>query len=295
MTKNRISVTCRAKVNLTLDVLDRRPDGYHNLASVMQSIDLADILHIELVNHPGIEITSNQSDIPTGPDNTVHKACSLLLNAVGSDNGVQITLEKHIPHQAGLGGGSSDAAGMLVGLNYLLGNPLPKDELYKLAAQIGSDVPYFLIGGTALVKGRGEVVEKLPDAPKLDLVIVKPDVGIPTAWAYNRLAELSRKRTASTSAMVEAIHTKDRKSVVDHLFNDFELVAVEEFPAIKTAKQDLADLGAEATLLCGSGSAVFGVFSSSTVTYRAAEQLAGRYPFVVPTITTTSAIMFSGV
>jgi 4-diphosphocytidyl-2-C-methyl-D-erythritol kinase len=284
-------VLCRAKVNLTLDVLDRRPDGYHNLESVMQSVDLWDTVRVRKAEGCEITVAANAPGIPSGPGNTVFTACALFREAIGVDIGLAASVEKRIPSQAGLGGGSSDAAGTLLALNELFGSPLSSDQLFELAARIGSDVPYFLTGGTALVTGRGATVKPLPDAPEMDLVIVKPGFGVPTPWAYRKLAEMSGRRSAAASpALMDAIRRRDRAEVVSSLSNDFEKVVDVEYPQIVEIRERMNELGAEASLLCGSGAAVFGVFPGPEDARSACDELILDYPFAVATKTSPRAI-----
>lgn len=282
---------CRAKVNLTLDILNKRPDGFHNLESVMQSVDIWDVVRVRETDRPLVEVMANVPGVPSGPGNTVYLACDLFRKAAGINAGITASVEKHVPSQAGLGGGSSDAAGALLALNQLFGQPLAMSQLSDLAAQVGSDVPFFLAGGTALVTGRGEHVEKLPDAPRLDLVIVKPDFGVPTAFAYRKLAAIKGRRSAArTAALVATVRTGDRTGVISNLSNDFDLVVDVEFPRIAEIRNRMSELGAEASLLSGSGAAVFGVFQGANEAAHACEALKSVYPFVTAAVTTPTAI-----
>jgi 4-diphosphocytidyl-2-C-methyl-D-erythritol kinase len=288
---SELVVRCRAKINLTLDVLDRRADGFHDIKSVMQSIDLSDTLQIRRTEGNSVEVTSSDPGIPSGPGNTVYDAAMLFKNAANIIDGMNMRIEKRIPHQAGLGGGSSDAAGALVGLNRLFSSPLSQDELAKLAAKIGSDVPYFLVGGTAAIGGRGDVVAKLPDAPVLELVVIKPEVGVSTPWAYGRLDEIShRKSKAASGMMITAVQDGNREQIVRNLSNDFEEVVVAGLPEIAEAKRDMIELGAEQTLLCGSGAAVFGVFGEVVEAEKASKILRKKYHFMAVARTTPVAI-----
>ncbi len=282
---------CRAKINLTLDIVGRRPDGYHDLESVMQSVDIADVLHVSVTSGSGIKITTDVPEIPSGPSNTVYKACALFKDAAEVDCGIAVSIEKRIPVEAGLGGGSSNAAAALLALNAMFEDVLTTDELIAVAARVGSDVPYFIAGGTALISGRGELIEELPSAPEMDIVIAKPEKGVSTSWAYGRLAATpGRESLAGTEAMIEAIESGDRSKVVAAMANDFDAVVCEAFPAIAELKRSLLDLGAEFAMLCGSGSGVYGVFDSPDKAKSAAETLAGKYPFAIATRTTPSAV-----
>jgi 4-diphosphocytidyl-2-C-methyl-D-erythritol kinase len=287
------AVTCRAKINLTLDILGRRPDGYHNLESVMQSVDVSDVLQVCVTTGSGIKIATDMPGIPSGPSNTVYKACALFKDAAEVDCGIAVSIEKRIPIEAGLGGGSSNAAAALLALNSMFEDVLTVDELIAVAARVGSDVPYFVTGGTALVSGKGELIRELPAAPELDLVIAKPEKGVSTSWAYGRLAATpGRKSAQGSEAMMEAVHSGDRQKVVAAISNDFDAVVCKAFPAIAALKGRLLDLGAEAAMLCGSGSGMFGVFSDPESAASAAEALSADYPFAVATRTTPSAVTF---
>lgn len=287
-----ITTTCRAKINLTLDILGRRPDGYHNLESVMQTIDLADALVLRPSENGEIELTMDNLGIAVGSSNTVFHACELFRKSACVDRGLSITIRKRVPTEAGLGGGSSDGAGTLIALNRLFGSPLSSEELSALAARIGSDVPYFLTGGTAVATGRGESVEALTDAPVLDLVIVKPNAGVSTALAYRKLSEINGRASArATPTMIEAVRRGDRAGVIEALSSDFEAVVMDMCPPIAEIKHEMAELGAEATLLCGSGSAVFGIFPGRDVAAQACKALGSLHPFAATARTTSEAII----
>ncbi len=238
-----------------------------------------------------IEVTADWPDIPSGPSNTVYRASRLFMDAVDAKKGLHVFINKQIPHSAGLGGGSSDAAGMLTALNYIFGRPLSLADLITLAAQVGSDVPYFFAGGTAHISGRGDVVQKLPDAPKMDIVIVKPEIGISTEWAYKKLDDgKRRKSSAPTAAVAAAVRREDRVGVLMHMSNDFQDIVSAEHPEIKEIKQDMIGLGSEKCLLCGSGAAVFGVFAGQEEANSAARSLAEKYPFASAASTCGRAI-----
>ena len=195
-----------AKVNLTLDVLGTRPDGYHAIESVMQSISLHDTITVEVGGAPGIRVECDMPGIPTDERNLAHKAAAMFFEDLCTTPKVDIRIEKRIPPEAGLGGGSSNAAAALRGLSDLLGLSVSHEELCDLAAQVGSDVPFFLTGGAAFVRGRGEDVQPLPDIRPWWLVVVKPPFGVSTAWTYRRLDEMrsavSRRPSANNSRIL---------------------------------------------------------------------------------------------
>ena len=281
-----------AKVNLTLYVLGKRPDGFHSIESVIQTISLHDTLSLSIGGEPGIRVTCDMPGIPTGEANLAYKAASLFFEAFGISDGLDIQIEKQIPPEAGLGGGSSDAAAVLRGLSYMLKRD---GELLNLAAQTGSDVPFFLVGGTALIRGRGEEVQPLPDIPTRWLVIVKPPFGISTSWAYSRLDEVVCRPSSvvrETQNISECLQSSVC-SMQSLLHNDLERPAMERHPEISKIKEILLQTGAQGALMCGSGSAVFGLFESKDEAHTAANRLAGQNIgdlFVTKTITRDEAL-----
>ena len=304
-----ITVHSYAKVNLTLDVLGKRPNGFHAIESVMQTISLHDTLTLRIGGEPGIRVTCDMPGIPKGEANLAHRAAFTLFESLGVAPGVDIRIEKRIPPKAGLGGGSSNAAAVLRGLSRLLkregeapaephewketaresagADRPPTGELMGLAARIGSDVPFLLVGGTAFVCGRGEEVWPLPDIGARWLVIVKPPFGVSTAWAYHRLDEMRQavgERESHSQRMLRCIEAAsphpdpkregdDLQSLPDLLWNDLELAVIEQHPEIGEIKAALLEVGARGALMCGSGSAVFGLFDSEDEARRAAERL----------------------
>lgn len=273
-----MTVCSFAKLNYTLDVLSQRPDHFHNLASVMQCISLADVIVLTEADAPGIEITCTAPGIPADETNLAYRAAEAALRAAGRNTGLHIELNKQIPSQAGLGGGSSNAAYTLRGVNELLGLNLDMATMSAIAADLGSDVPFFLTGGTAAVRGRGESVTPLPDGPPLWFVIVKPDAAVPTAWAYRKLDENPDRISArATHAMEEDLASGDVERIVSRMINDFEQVVYEEHMAIALAHDDLLMARARNARLCGSGAAVFGVAYSFSEAQRIADLVHKRY------------------
>ena len=259
-----------AKINLSLDILGKRPDGYHAIESVMQSIGLHDTLTLTFPDPSGgIRVTCDMPGIPTDERNLAYRAAALFFERMGIPPALDINIRKRIPPEAGLGGGSSNAAAVLSVLGSRFG--VQGSGPSELAATIGSDVPFFLIGGTAFVRGRGEIVEALPDLKPWRLVIVKPPFGVSTAWAYRRLDEMgaSREQPTASERMRNCIEKEGCRGLPRLLSNDLELPAIERHPEIGYIKKALIEAGASASLMCGSGSAVFGLFEDEETARRA--------------------------
>lgn len=255
---NMLTVTAPAKLNLTLEVLGKRPDGFHEIRSVLQAIDLCDILHFEV----GEEI-SFRCDMEgwSAEESLVSRAASLLQEVAEHSQGAAIIIEKRIPLMSGMGGDSSDAAAVLRGLNELWGLGLPREKLLGLASQLGSDVFFFLYGGTALVEGRGEKVTPLPLLPNMWVVLVVPDVPVKagkTAWMYQSLTASHYTDGSTTEKLVKTLH-KNREFSPSLLFNAFENIAFKD-STLWTYKEHLIKLGAPHVHLAGSGPTLFTMF-----------------------------------
>ncbi len=267
-----ITVCARAKINLTLDILGKRPDGYHEVEMVMQSIEL----HDRLVFTPAgddITLTVEGADLDPGPDNLIVRAAELLRKLKGIRDGVRIRLLKAIPVASGLGGGSADAAATLKALNELWGIGLSLPELMGLGAQLGSDVPFCLLGGTALAKGRGERLESLPPCPGLGLVLVKPPFSVSTAAVYRLYKPGPSVRRPDNRAMIGALRNKDVGGIAQNLANALESVTAGMHPEIEQIKTKLTGAGSPGVLMSGSGPAVFGLAADM----ESARAIAGRY------------------
>ena len=268
-----------AKVNLTLQVGSRRPDGYHAVMSVMQRISLWDTVTVERGTGRdtllcSVPVTENVDD------NLCMKATRAFFAETGTkSDGVTITLEKHIPVQAGLGGGSSDAAAVLRALRTLYAPDISDGRLETLAARLGSDVPFFIRGGTQLATGRGEVVSPLPQLAAGWFVVVKPDEGYSTAEMYRRLDEPGSLLVRNSRYMQDAVAANNVHAVAVELHNSFERVVPKD-SSLRTIKDALRAQGALGTLLSGSGSAVFGLFDDQSAAAVAAEALKKTWPWV---------------
>ena len=268
-----------AKVNLTLQVGSRHPDGYHAVMSVMQRISLWDTVTVERGTGRDILLCS----VPvteSADDNLCMKALRAFFAETGiKSDGVTITLEKHIPVQAGLGGGSSDAAAVLRALRTLYAPDMNDGRLETLAARLGSDVPFFIQGGTQLATGRGEVVSPLPQLAEGWFVVVKPDEGYSTAEMYRRLDEPGSMLVRNSRYMQDAVAANNVHAVAAELHNSFERVVPKD-SSLRTIKDALRAQGALGTLLSGSGSAVFGLFDDQSAAAAAAEALKKTWPWV---------------
>jgi 4-diphosphocytidyl-2-C-methyl-D-erythritol kinase len=271
---DKIKLPAFAKINLGLRVHGRRADGFHEISTVFQTINLHDNLTFQTRPDEGLELVCSDSSIPTGESNLVLRAAVALRERYGVRLGVSIELEKVIPVGGGLGGGSSDAAVALVALVSLWGIKTDVCELMEVGARLGADVPFFLIGGTALGTGTGTEIRSLEDASKMHLIVVNPGVSVSTAEAYKALgAPALTKADTAVNLSVSRTEADFPDSLSDVTSNDFEAVVVRLHPEIGRARDALKDSGARSALLSGSGSSVFGVFESKWEAERAREVL----------------------
>ena len=254
---NSLSLFSYAKINLYLDILDKRPDNYHNILTLFQEIDLADEIDLEETPE-GIALYSEGINVPEGNNNLAVKAALLLQKTFEINKGVNIKLTKKIPVSAGLGGGSSNAAATLKGLNLLWQTKIPDEKLFSLASGLGSDVPFFLIGGTCIGKGKGEILTPIHNSPAFWSVIIKPEISISTQWAYQKLKLTNIENMDRINCPFFADSNYSFITLKDNLYNKFESCVIKEFPKIGDKIKELKSLGLNA-LMSGSGSAVFGI------------------------------------
>ncbi|WP_040203839.1 4-(cytidine 5'-diphospho)-2-C-methyl-D-erythritol kinase, partial [Neobacillus jeddahensis] len=254
----KLLVKAPAKINLALDVLHKRSDGYHEVEMIMTTIDLADRVELTLLNQDKIHILSHNRYVPDDQRNLAYQAAQLLKDRFAVKKGVMISIEKTIPVAAGLAGGSSDAAATLRGLNKLWDLGLSLDELAELGSEIGSDVSFCVYGGTALAKGRGEVITELPAPPTCWVILAKPFIGVSTAEVYRRL-DVKGTEHPNIGGMIEAIHTHDYQRVCDNMGNVLEDVTLSLHPEVAQIKEQMKRFGADAVLMSGSGPTVFGI------------------------------------
>lgn len=269
----RITINAMAKVNLGLDVLRRREDGYHEVNMVMQTVKLYDTLVLEAKEEEGITVRVDVGDIPTDENNLIARAARILYQHYPITKGVEITLTKRIPIAAGMAGGSTDAAATLVGMNHLFELGLSEERLKELGVRIGADVPYCIQGGTVLSQGIGEKLTALPKAPDCFLVIAKPDLFISTKEVYEKLDAAALTWHPNIDAMVESIKQQDLTEIAANMGNVLETVTEREYPIISQLKQLLKEEGALNALMSGSGPTVFGIFSDEQKARKALEEV----------------------
>lgn len=266
-----IEVPSFAKVNLGLYIRDKRKDGFHSIESIFQTISLKDLLYFKLQGNE-IKLTSNNPDIPNGPDNLIYKAANIFKNKNNKDFGVTIKLDKKIPVGAGLGGGSSNAAVTLLTLNRLMGYPKKFEELLEYAKSIGSDVPFFLKGGTAIVSGRGEKIKWEKDIPTLNFLLAISPFSISTKDAYewwdnNEKQDLTNE---DLSLILQGMQ-EGKKEILCKLRNSFQGIVIGEYPRLKYITEELNKLKPIKVMLSGSGPTVFAIFGSEKYNYRMGE------------------------
>ncbi len=260
-----------AKINIGLDVLRRRADGYHEVKMIMQTVDIYDELVLERRKQPGIELRMDNSELPSGGDNLICRAADLLFLEKEITGGVNISLTKRIPIAAGMAGGSADAAAALRGVNELFDLGYSLKELQALGVGLGADIPYCLAGGTMLSEGIGEILTPLPAPPAAHLVIAKPDINVSTAFVYGNLHADRLAWHPDIDGMIAALQKGDLDGITGRLGNVLETVTVKAHPVIEQIKELLRKQGAENALMSGSGPTVFGIFKEKETAARAAE------------------------
>lgn len=267
----QISQKAYAKINIGLDVLRRRDDGYHEVRMIMQTVDICDDLLFEKTKQPGIMLKTDHKELPVDSENLICKAAALLFQEKGITEGVKITLTKRIPIAAGMAGGSSDAAAAMRGLNELFRMRYSLKELQELGVKLGADIPYCLAGGTMLSEGIGEILTPLPAPPDCFLVVAKPDINVSTGFVYGNLHVDMLTDHPDIDGMINALNIGNLKGITDRLGNVLETVTVREYPIIEELKGLLRDKGAENALMSGSGPTVFGIFTERSTAEAAAE------------------------
>ncbi|MDP4182973.1 MAG: 4-(cytidine 5'-diphospho)-2-C-methyl-D-erythritol kinase [Bacillota bacterium] len=256
---DKIQLKARAKVNLSLDVLRKREDGYHDLKMIMQTLELHDSVCLEKISN-GIEVDCNSRFIPEGEGNIAYKAAKLIMDEFSIKNGIKITIEKKIPVAAGLAGGSSNAAAVLNGMNNIFELGIQQDKLMALGKKIGADVPYCIRGGTMLAEGIGDILTDLEPLNGINIILVKPKIGVSTAYVYKNLNLESIYERPDTELIMEAIKAKNLEVIAHNMKNVLETVTKKKFSIIGEIKSKMINSGALGSMMSGSGPTVFGIF-----------------------------------
>lgn len=270
-----ISLQAYAKINLGLDVLRKREDGYHEVKMIMQSISLSDTLRLQKLSDDTIRLQGDgeavDADVPLDETNLVYKAIHLLKEEFQIKEGINATLSKRIPVAAGMAGGSTDAAAAFKGMNQLFSLGLSEQELCERAVKLGADIPYCIMGGTALSEGIGEKLTPLPKLPDCWILIAKPPINVSTGFVYGNLKVQELNSHPDIDGMVQAIYDKNLSGVVERLGNVLETVTIPAYPIITEIKELMVKHGAEASLMSGSGPTVFGIFINEESAAQAGE------------------------
>lgn len=275
---NSIWINAPAKINLGLDVIRKRDDGYHEVKMIMQSIRLFDRLTLTKSRTPGIHLSTNLSFLPTNEDNLVYKSAKLLLDAFDIKSGLDIRLDKRIPVAAGMAGGSTDAASCMLTINRLFGLKLSINQLMDMGVKLGADIPYCLLKGTALSEGIGEILSPLPKAPDCYVLIAKPGFHVSTRFVYANLKLDETTIHPDIDCMISCIRDNDLYGMCSHMANILETVTIPEHPEIETIKSTIRENGAIGALMSGSGPTVFGIFDDFDKA-KAAKEVCRQLPY----------------
>ena len=262
-----------AKINLSLDVLRKRPDGYHDLKSVMQSVSLCDEITLETGMQNGITISTNRAFLSANEKNIAYKAAELFYDETGIGRNLHIHIEKNIPVGAGLGGGSADAAAVLRGLNGMYENPLDNDKLLSLGLACGADVPFCQTGGTALAEGLGEILTPLPPMPECIILIAKPQMSISTKGVFESIDAQAIQMHPNTDGIIANLRAKNLSEIAVRVYNVFEDYVKPRYKELDKIKGIMLDCGALGSAMTGTGSAVFGIFTDEKPTNKAKTHL----------------------
>ena len=269
----KFQMKAHAKINLGLDVVGKLPNGYHEVRMVMQTVGIYDELTFSRTEC-GIMVTTDSEELPIEEDNLIYKAANLMKDKYDIREGIHIHLQKNIPIAAGMAGGSADAAAAMKGISRMFGLDTSLLELMELGASIGADVPYCVIGGTALAEGIGEKLTPLEPAPECFVLVAKPDINVSTRYVYERLNVAAIEKHPDIYGMVAAIGKGSLQGILDRMENVLESVTVQEYPVVDALKQRMKELGAVNSLMSGSGPTVFGIFLEKRLAEAALDRLA---------------------
>ena len=257
-----ITIKCPAKINLSLDVIGKRSDGYHDLKMIMQTVNICDYVTVSLRNDGGIKVYSENKNVPLGEDNIVFKAAKLFFKNLGKMPGAEIKIEKNIPMGAGMAGGSADAAGTLKALNILTDKTFSDKELEKIGKNIGADVPFCIRGGCCLCEGIGEILTPLPEMKDIYLAVAKPEFSVSTPWVYKNLKLSENSVHPKTDKLILALEKGEYEDFSEFSGNTLEKVTSDEYPEIEEYKALMKKNGAFFSMMTGSGPTVFGLFKN---------------------------------
>lgn len=267
---DKMELKALGKINLGLDVLGKRPDGYHNVRMVMQTLYLYDQITITKRKEPGIGLSTNLFYLPVNENNLAYRAAKLLMDEFEIRSGVDIFLEKHIPVAAGMAGGSSNAAAVLYGINRMFDLGLSMEELMKRGVSLGADVPYCIMRGTVLAEGIGEILTPLPPMPRCQIVVAKPPVSVSTKMVYEKIDSRRIVEHPDIDGIIEGLKEGDVTKIASRMGNVLEQVTVEEYPVIDKIKKLMNEGGAKGAMMSGSGPTVFGIFTEKSLAKKAA-------------------------
>ena len=276
-----------AKINLYLNIGQKLNDGYHNIETIIQTVDLYDEIFLEPIKKPDIHIECNNPEVPTEKKSVMYQAVVMLIANTGK--GIRMVLNKNIPIASGLGGGSSNIAAIMVGINKIFNLKLSKAQLIDMAAKFGMDVPFFITRGTVLAQGRGELIVPLPSVcPSIPLILINPGIKTQTEWAYqlfDQLSDSNKEQVPSVSHFLNEKKVIKPSEIQQIVYNSFDAILSKEYPIIENIKNRLKNLGASAVALSGSGPTVYGLFEKQGCRDKAYKNIKEEYPFVYRTRT----------
>ena len=270
---DKLELKALGKINLGLDVLGRRDNGYHDVRMVMQTVYLYDQIKIERTKEPGIQLSTNLFYLPVNENNLAYQAANLLMEEFQISEGVKITLDKHIPVAAGMAGGSSNAATVLFGINQMFSLGLSQKELMERGVTLGADVPYCIMRGTVLAEGIGEILTPLPDMPKCYILIAKPPISVSTKMVYEKLDAHEIQEHPDIDGILHGLENQDLQQIASCMGNVLEKVTIEEYPVIEEIKSVMKDNGALNAMMSGSGPTVFGIYDDKQRAKNAASKI----------------------
>lgn len=272
----KLELQAYGKINLGLDVLRKREDGYHEVKMIMQTVKLHDTLYFESVEEDVIILSTNADGLPVNEDNLIYRACQMLKTEYKITDGIRIFLDKQLPVAAGMAGGSADAAAALIGMNRIFDIGLSKDKLMEYGVKLGADVPYCIMQGTALSEGIGEKLTAVSPMPECVLLLAKPPIDVSTKMVYENLHANELSRHPDIDGIIEALSHQDLQGITDRMENVLETVTVTRYPVISEIKNCMTEMGAMQSLMSGSGPTVFGIFTEKETAEKAAEEIRNR-------------------